>query len=92
MNVAYVRLRLSAPNCSTLALGREMDHMVRCESGEGVGEHAAVAHVDLGEAVIGPRLEIARVSERDFTVTLTSIRYCPSRVYYGASRFITNRY
>ena len=57
MNVAYVRLRLSAPNCSTLALGREMDHMVRCESGEGVGEHAAVAHVDLGEAVIGPRLE-----------------------------------
>ena len=64
MNVAYVRLRLSAPNCSTLALGREMDHMVGRESGEGVGEHAPVAHVDLGEGVSGQRLKIARVSER----------------------------
>src|SRR5208282_2513549 len=70
MNVAYVRLRLSAPNCSTLALGREMDRMVGRESGEGVGEHARVAHVDLGEAVIGQRLEIARVSARVDVETL----------------------
>jgi hypothetical protein len=34
-----------------VALGREMDHMVGRESGEGVVERAPVAHVDLGESV-----------------------------------------